>query len=86
MNKSDIVGEVAARTRLNRTDAAGAVDAVFEAVTEALVRIGDAFPAGAGKNRKHAHRRFLPPFRLRRCIDSRPPMQGSRHDGRADAA
>ena len=36
MNKSDIVGEVAARTGLSRTDAASAVDAVVETVTEAL--------------------------------------------------
>ena len=38
MNKSDIVSEVVARAGLSRTDAAGAVDAVFEAVTEALGR------------------------------------------------
>ena len=38
MNKSDVVGEVAARTGLSRTDAAGAADAVFETVTEALAR------------------------------------------------
>ena len=38
MKKSDIVGKVTARTGLSRTDAAGAVDAVFEAVTEALGR------------------------------------------------
>ena len=45
MNRSELVGDVAARTGLSRTDAAAAVDAVFEAVTEALrrreeVRIG----------------------------------------------
>ena len=38
MNKSDVVGEVAAQTGLSRTDAAGVVDSVFEAVTEALTR------------------------------------------------
>ena len=45
MNKSELVGEVAARTGLNRMDVAGAVDAVFETVSEVLgqgeeVRIG----------------------------------------------
>ena len=38
MNKSNIVGEVAARTGFGRTDASGAADAVFETVTEALAR------------------------------------------------
>ncbi|MCY3828361.1 MAG: HU family DNA-binding protein [Rhodospirillaceae bacterium] len=49
MNKSDIVSEVAARTGLNRTDAAGAVDAVFEAVSEALGRREDVRIAGFGQ-------------------------------------
>ena len=49
MNKSDIVGEVAARTGLNRTDAAGAVAAVFEAVTEALGRREEVRIAGFGQ-------------------------------------
>ena len=49
MKKSDIVGEVAARTGLSRTDAAGAVDAVFEAVTEALARREEVRIAGFGQ-------------------------------------
>lgn len=36
MNKNDLVGSVAAKADLSKADAAKAVDAVFEAVTEAL--------------------------------------------------
>ena len=49
MKKSELVGEVVARTGLSRTDAAGAVDAVFEAVTEALRRREDVRVAGFGQ-------------------------------------
>lgn len=48
MNKSDIVGEVAARTGLSRTDAAGAVNAVFTAITEALGQQEEVRVAGFG--------------------------------------
>ncbi|MDE0415810.1 MAG: HU family DNA-binding protein [bacterium] len=47
MNKSEVVGEVAARTGLNRKEAAGAVEAVFEAVTEALARREEGLPSSA---------------------------------------
>ena len=49
MNKSEIVGEVAARTGLSRTEAGGAVDAVFEAVAEALGRREEVRIAGFGQ-------------------------------------
>ncbi len=49
MNKAELVGEVATRTGLNRTDAASAVDAVFEAVTEALGRREEVRIAGFGQ-------------------------------------
>ena len=49
MNKSEIVGEVTARTGLSRTDAGGAVDVVFEAVTEALGRREKVRIAGFGQ-------------------------------------
>ncbi|MDE0389756.1 MAG: HU family DNA-binding protein [Rhodospirillales bacterium] len=49
MNKSEIVGEVAARTGLNRKEAAGAVNAMFEAVTDALVRRQEVRIAGFGQ-------------------------------------
>ena len=48
MNKSELVGNVAARTALSRTDAASLVDAVFEAVTEALGRREEVRIAGFG--------------------------------------
>ncbi|MDD9993541.1 MAG: HU family DNA-binding protein [Rhodospirillales bacterium] len=48
MNKSDIVGEVAARTGLNRKDTVGAVDAVFAAVTQALRQQEEVRIAGFG--------------------------------------
>ncbi len=38
MNKKDLVDDVAARTGAAKTDAAVAVDAVFEAITDALKR------------------------------------------------
>ena len=53
MNKSDIVGEVAARTGLSRTDAAGAVDAVFKAINEALGRREEVRIAGSGRLATH---------------------------------
>ena len=49
MKKSEVVGDVAARTGLSRTDAAAAVDAVFEAVTEALRRHEDVRIGGFGQ-------------------------------------
>ena len=49
MKKSEFVGEVAARTGLSRTAAGGAVDAVFEAVTEALARQEQVRIAGFGR-------------------------------------
>ncbi len=49
MNKAELVGDVAARTGLSRTDAAGAVDAVFEAVTESLGRREEVRIAGFGR-------------------------------------
>ncbi len=49
MTKSENVGEAAARTGFNRTDAAGAVDAVFEAVTEALGPQEEVKMAGFGQ-------------------------------------
>ena len=49
MNKSEVVGDVAARTRLDRKDAAGAVDAVFEAAIEALGRRKEVRIAGFGQ-------------------------------------
>ena len=48
MRKSDIAAQVADRTGLSRTEAAGAVDAVFEAVTEALARREKVRIAGFG--------------------------------------
>ena len=48
MNKSEIIAEVAARTEWNRKEEAGAVDVVFEAVTEALVRRQKFRTAGFG--------------------------------------
>ena len=51
MKKSDIAAQVADRTGLSRTDAAGAVDAVdavFEAVIEALARREQVRIAGFG--------------------------------------
>ena len=48
MKKSALVGDVAAPTGLNRTDAAVAVDAVFEAVAEALARREEVRIAGFG--------------------------------------
>ncbi len=47
MNKSETVGEVAARTGISRTDATSAMDAVFETVTEVLAR-QEQVGAGAG--------------------------------------
>ena len=49
MKKSELVGDVTARTGLGRTDAAAAVDAVFEAVTEALGRREEVRIAGFGQ-------------------------------------
>ena len=49
MKKSELVDDVAARTGLSRTDAAAAVDAVFEAVTEALGRREEVRIAGFGQ-------------------------------------
>ena len=49
MNKSELVGDVAAGTGLSRPDAASAVDAVFEAVTEALARREEIRVAGFGQ-------------------------------------
>ena len=49
MNKSELVGDVAARTGLSRTDAARAVDALFEAATEALGRREEVKVAGFGQ-------------------------------------
>ena len=40
MNKNDLVGSVAEKSDLSKTDAAKAVDAVFEAITGAL-KTGD---------------------------------------------
>ena len=48
MNKSEVVGDVAARTGLDQKDAAGVVDAVFEAVIEALDRRKEVRIAGLG--------------------------------------
>ncbi len=36
MNKAELIDAVVSRTDLTKTDAAGAVDAVFESITEAL--------------------------------------------------
>ena len=38
MNKSELVGEVAAQAHLTRAQAAGAIDAALEAITAALKR------------------------------------------------
>ena len=48
MRKFDIAAQVADRTGLRRTEAAGAVDAVLEAVTEALAQREDFRVAGFG--------------------------------------
>ena len=48
MEKSDIAAQVADRSGLSRTDATGAVDAVFEAVIEALARREQVRIAGFG--------------------------------------
>ena len=48
MRKSDPAARVADRTELSRKEAAGAVDAVFESVTEALARREDVRVAGFG--------------------------------------
>ena len=48
MKKSDIAAQVADRSGLSRTDATGAVDAVFEAVIEALARREQVRIAGFG--------------------------------------
>jgi DNA-binding protein HU-beta len=48
MKKSDIAAQVTDRTGLSRTDAAGAVDAVIEAIAEALVRREQVRIAGFG--------------------------------------
>ena len=37
MNKTDLINAVAERTELSKKDAAKAVDAVFESITDALV-------------------------------------------------
>ena len=48
MNKSEIAGRVAGRTGVSRSAAGDAVDAVFEAVAEALARGEDVRIAGFG--------------------------------------
>ena len=48
MNKSDIAGRVAGRTGVGRSAAGVAVDAVFEAIAEALARGEDVRIAGFG--------------------------------------
>ena len=48
MNKSDIVGRVAALTGLSRPTSGDAVDAVFEAVSEALAHGEEVRIAGFG--------------------------------------
>lgn len=48
MRKSDIAARVVDRTGMSRADAAGAVDAVFEAVAEALARREQVRIAGFG--------------------------------------
>ena len=49
MNKSEVVGEEAARTGLNWKDAAGALDAVFGAIIKPLGRWKDVRIAGFGQ-------------------------------------
>ena len=48
MNKSDIAGRVASRAGVGKSAAADAVDAVFEAVGDALARGEDVRIAGFG--------------------------------------
>ena len=48
MNKSDIAGRVAGRANVGRSAAVDAVDAVFEAIGEALARGEDVRIAGFG--------------------------------------
>ena len=48
MNKSDIAGHVAGRANVGRSAAGDAVDAVFEAIGEALARGEDVRIAGFG--------------------------------------
>ena len=60
VNKSDIAGRVASRTGVGRSAAGDAVDAVFEAVAEALTRGEDVRIAGFGTLR---HAGAAPPAR-----------------------
>jgi DNA-binding protein HU-beta len=48
VNKNDLVAEVAEDTGLSRTDAARAVDAVFDAVTKALKKSQEVRLVGFG--------------------------------------
>ena len=48
MNKSEIAGRVADRTRVGRPATGGAVDAEFEAIAEALARGEDVRVVGFG--------------------------------------
>ena len=48
MNKNDLVAAVAAQAELSKTDAAKAVDAVFQAITEALQKKDEVRLVGFG--------------------------------------
>ena len=48
MNKSELVAAVAEKSSLSKTDAASAVDAVFDAVQEELKKGGDVRLVGFG--------------------------------------
>jgi len=89
MNRSELGNRVAERTGLGSSDAKGAVDAVFEVISDALANGEDVRIAGFGAfgTRRRTARRAQPPDgrdRVDRGLDGSDVQAGKAVEGRGE--